>query len=415
VVDYAQPQGRLAKALLEPDAVLDSSFIREELESRRTGQGDRFYDVTAWSLPYTFRVRAWTVRALPGATDPVPALAPAEAVPFAQARYGYAFAPGSEASIRMLAGLLADSVRLWFAPKSFTQNGQSFPMGAFVVRVAANGPEVHDVVRRHAAASGARVYALTSAMADSGTDLGSNSVNFVPRPRIALVGGQGVAGGSYGAAWYTFDQRFRYPVTTVALASLGGFRLNEFDVLIVPSVQGAGLDQATGTRVAEWVRAGGTLITLDGATNWLAGERLGLARLRARRDTVRADSAGGAALPADIPGAIVRLTGDTLSALLAGVRSADLPAMANSGRIYTVPKDLRAGEAVLRYAPAARLRLAGYLWPEVPARLAESPYLWTESVGRGRVIGFAGDPLFRDMWRGLLPVFANAVFLGPSM
>jgi hypothetical protein len=89
--------------------------------------------------------------------------------------------------------------------------------------------------------------------------------------------------------------------------------------------------------------------------------------------------------------------------------------MINSSRIYNPPKDLAAGEAVLRYAPAARLRLAGYLWPEVPARLAESVYLWTESAGRGRVIGFAGDPTFRDMWRGLLPVFANAVFLGPSM
>jgi hypothetical protein len=415
VVDYGQPQGRLAKALLESEAVLDSSFIREELESRRTGQGDRFYDVTAWSLPYTFRVRAWAVRTLPGATEAVPALTPAEIVPFGQARYAYAFVPGSEAAIRMLAGLLGDSVRLWYAPKSFTQNGQSFPMGAFIVRVASNGPEVHDAVRRSAAASGARVYALASALADSGTDLGSNSVFYVHPPRIVLLGGQGVSSGSFGAAWYAFDQRLRYQVTTVAVASLAGFRLNEFDVLIVPSVQGAGLDQALGTRVAEWVRAGGTLITLDGATNWLAGERLGLARLRARRDTVRADSTGGAALPADVPGAIVRLTGDTLSALLAGVRSVDLPAMINSGRIYAAPKDLRAGEAILRYAPAARLRLAGYLWPEVPARLAESVYLWTESAGRGRVIGFAGDPLFRDMWRGLLPIFANAVFLGPSM
>jgi hypothetical protein len=415
VVDYAQPQGRLAKALLEPDAVLDSSFIREELESRRTGQSDRFYDLTAWSMPFTFRVRAWAVRTLPGATEPVAAPAPAEAASLAPARYAYAFVPGSDASIRMLAGLLADSVRLWFAPKRFTQNGQSFPLGAFIVRVAANGPGVHDAVRRQQAASGASVYALNSALADSGTDLGSNTVFYVRPPRIALVGGQGVSGNSFGFAWYAFDQRLRYPVTTVAAAALAGFRLGEFDVLVVPSVQATALDQATGTRVAEWVRAGGTLVTLDGATGWLAGERLGLARLRLRHDSLRADSAGGAALPADVPGAIVRLTADTLSALLAGVRSADLPALVNSGRIYTAPRDLSAGEAVLRYAPVARLRLAGYLWPEVPARLAESVYLWTESVGRGRVIGFAGDPLFRDMWRGLLPVFANAVFLGPSM
>jgi hypothetical protein len=137
--------------------------------------------------------------------------------------------------------------------------------------------------------------------------------------------------------------------------------------------------------------------------------------LRARRDTTRADSTAGAPLPASVPGAIVRVTGDTLSPLLAGVRPAELPVLFNSDRVYTVPRDISAGEAVLLYAPLARLRLAGYLWPEVPARLAGSVYLWTESAGRGRVIGFTGDPLFRDMWRGLLPIFANAVFLGPSM
>jgi hypothetical protein len=79
-----------------------------------------------------------------------------------------------------------------------------------------------------------------------------------------------------------------------------------------------------------------------------------------------------------------------------------------------VPRDLGPGEAVIRHVGVPRLRLAGYLWPETPARLAGSPWLWTERVGRGRVIGFAGDPNFRDLWRGLLPIFANAVLLGPS-
>ena len=418
VVDLGQPQGRLAKALLEPDAELDSSFIRQELESRRTGQGDRFYDVTAWSLPFTFRVRAWWTRTLPGPLEEVPAAGPAPAPP-AQARYGYAFAPGSEAAIRMLAGLLTDSVRLWFAPRAFTQGGQSFPVGAFIVRVASNGADVHDVVRRHAAASGARVVPLASAMADSGTDLGSNSVFFVRPPRVVLVGGPPTAGGSFGAIWFAFDERLRYQVTTVAAQSLGNFALAQFDVVILPSVMGGGFDQALGEagreRLLQWVRGGGTLIAVDGAMTWLAGERLGLTRLRLRRDTTRADSTAGAALPASVPGAIVRLTGDTLSPLLAGVRPGELPALINSGRIYAPPRDLQAGEAILRFAPVARLRLAGYLWPEVPARLAESVYLWTEEAGRGRVIAFAGDPTFRDMWRGLLPVFANAVFLGPSM
>jgi hypothetical protein len=81
---------------------------------------------------------------------------------------------------------------------------------------------------------------------------------------------------------------------------------------------------------------------------------------------------------------------------------------------YEVGNGFTPHHRIRRYASVPRLRLAGYLWPEVPARLAESPWLWTERAGRGRVIGFAGDPNFRDLWRGLLPVFANAVLLGAS-
>jgi hypothetical protein len=166
--------------------------------------------------------------------------------------------------------------------------------------------------------------------------------------------------------------------------------------------------------LARWVREGGVLITLDGATAWLATEQLGLSDFRLRSDTARVDSAAGAPLPASVPGAIARTHGDSLSWMLAGVEARDVPVLVFSDRIYEAPDDLRAGEVVLRYAEMDELQLAGYMWPEVPERLAGSPYLWTESVGSGRVIGFTGDPNFRDMWRGLLPAFANAVFLGAS-
>ena len=99
---------------------------------------------------------------------------------------------------------------------------------------------------------------------------------------------------------------------------------------------------------------------------------------------------------------------------MVGVRPREIPVLLGSDRVYQAPRDARPGEIVLRYAPVSRLRIAGYLWPEAPARVADTPYLWTERVGRGRVIAFAGDPNFRDLWRGLMPLFANAVFLGPK-
>jgi hypothetical protein len=422
-IDFAQPQGRLAKALLEPDAQLDSSFIAEELERRRTGQSDRFYDVTAWTLPLAYRLSAWHVATPPAgageaSTDPAATPLRAAATP-PRARHAYAFEAGSEPAIRLLAALLADSIRVWYAPRAFRSGEHEFPRGAFLVRVAANDSTVHEVVRRHATSSGARVAAIGSSAVDAGTDLGSNSVFFVRPPRVALIGGGPVSAYSHGFAWYMFDQRLGFPATPVDAELLGSSALDDYDVIVVPSASSGGLDGVLGDagrqRLGRWVREGGTLVTLDGATAWLATERAGLSRLRIRRDTARADSAGGAPLPAGVPGAIVRATADTLSPLMAGVHQTELPVLMSSERIYTVPADLAAGEAVIRYAPVARLRMSGYLWPEVPERLAGSPYLWTERVGQGRVIAFAGDPNFRDIWRGLLPLFANAVLLGPSM
>jgi hypothetical protein len=416
VIDLAQPQGRLAKALLEPDAQLDSSFIAEELENRRTAQGDRFYDLTAWSLPYLFRVRALSSRAPPGPLDAA-TLARIVAPPPATATYGYAIEPGSEASIALVSRLLADSVRMWFAPKAFRAGETRFAGGAFIVRVGPNGSGIHETIRQAVAATGARVVPLASAAVAEGADLGSNSVFPVRIPRVALLGGDPISGQSFGYTWYAFDHRLQYPVTTIAASAVAGPALDEFNVLVVPSVSAGALNGELGEtgrqRLNAWVRDGGVVIALDNAMSWLATEATGLARIRLRRDTTaRGDSV--APLPTDVPGAIVRVVGDSLSPLLAGISDRVFPALVFSDRIYSAPRDLRPGEAVIRYETVARLRLSGYIWPEVPARIAGSPYLWTERVGRGRVIGFAGDPNFRDMFRGLMPLFANAVFLGGS-
>ena len=159
------------------------------------------------------------------------------------------------------------------------------------------------------------------------------------------------------------------------------------------------------------MRAGGVIVTLGSATTWLASERSGLSRFRVWRDSTRSE---GAPLAANVPGAIARTTGDTLSPLMAGITAAEIPVMVDGSTIFSAPRDLRPGEAVVRFAAKDRVRLSGYFWPEVPERIANSPYLFTERVGQGRVIGFAGDPNFRDLWRGLLPLFANAVFFGAS-
>ena len=420
VVNMAQPQGRLATAILEQDAVLDSAFIAGEIEGRRTGQPSKFYDVTGWSLPYAFRVRAFSTRTPPtgGALTTRAMLAPTSSAPTV-AQYAYAIEPGGEAATQFLARMLADSAKVYWAPKSFRIGDAKFPRGAFILRVAANAPTIHQRVGAVARSSGAHVVALNSAMVDEGTDLGSNSVIPIVPTRVAMLGGAPIGGNSFGFAWYQFDQRMQYPMTSIGVDGITSGILSTFDVLVVPSTSAGALDRGLGDagkdRLAAWVRAGGVLITLENATTWLAGERTGLSRLRMRKEgDAKADTSGTAPVPVDVPGAILRATTDTLSPLLAGVREVDVPVLLDGERFFAAPRDVRPGELVLRYAPRARLRLTGYLWPETWDRLAGSPYLWTERVGSGRVIGFAGDPNYRAQWRGLSAIFANAVLLGKS-
>ncbi len=416
IVDLAQPQGLLAAALLEPDAPLDSSFITQELENRRTGESNRFYDVTAWSLPFVHRVAAWGVRTAVSGGDVITQVPRSNMMrTMAIARHGYAFAPGSDASVRMLAQLLHRGVRLVYARKAFRIGGDAFPHGAFIARVSNNDSTLHATVSQLADSTGARVSALMTAAVDVGTDLGSNSVVPVAAPRVALLGDSPVNGNSYGFAWYQFDQRLGYPAVGIAADAIAGGLLSEFDVLVMPSAGGIGgaLGEAGRGELQRWVRGGGVLITLEGASQWLASEQSGLSAFR-QAGNARSNDSAGAALPVNNPGAIVRTLPDTLSPLLAGLRDSEWPVQVSGNRVFAAPASVNPGEVVLRYAPASSLRLAGYLWPEAPERLAGSPYLWTERVGRGRVIAFSGDPNYRDLWRGMLPLFANAVFLGGS-
>lgn len=60
------------------------------------------------------------------------------------------------------------------------------------------------------------------------------------------------------------------------------------------------------------------------------------------------------------------------------------------------------------------LLLSGWSWPGNTERAVQnSVYAAVESVGRGRVVLFASNPVFRAFWRGPAKLLTNAVLVGP--
>ncbi len=68
-----------------------------------------------------------------------------------------------------------------------------------------------------------------------------------------------------------------------------------------------------------------------------------------------------------------------------------------------------------RFAELGTLHLSGLLWPEAAGRIARTAYLSREQVGRGQVILFADDPVFRAVSWASQRLFLNALVLGPGL
>src|SRR6185503_13698794 len=126
VVDMNQPQRRLAKAMLEPDAEMQRSFVDRERgkfqRNRRRGEdADKeeygFYDITAWSLPLTFNLDAyWTEDAGAAGEAVTDTTLPAAPAP-ARAASAYVFPNDRPGAARLALALESEGFRLAVATK----------------------------------------------------------------------------------------------------------------------------------------------------------------------------------------------------------------------------------------------------------------------------------------------------------
>jgi hypothetical protein len=447
VISMAQPQKRLAKALLELEPAFSPEFMRSEEAKKRRAEllgrwsRDGFYDVTAWSLPLMFGVDAvWSEDAAPQSGVELVTSDDLERVPTVEpprrARYAYLYSPAEMASMRLTAQLLHEGVNLAVATQPFRALDTDYPSGSIIARVERNAATLHDRVAALAVANGVVVRPLDGARVQSGADFGEDPVVELERPRIAVVTGEPTDDRGYGATWFTLERRLGTPFTALNADQLRSADLAKYNTIVLPHGAPAPYQEMLGeaglTRLRRWTQDGGTLVLIKGAAALATrrGVEWTTATLKRHQmpvrlffDSVATDSArAGARTRADsapvrdmdlvrTAGAIMRVKVDPEHWLSFGV-DRDIPAVVSSNYAFTPSRE---GANVGAFPPGQALKLAGFLWPEAERALARSMYLWTESAGRGRVVLFADDPNFRASQLSTLRLFANAVLLGPSM
>ena len=441
LVSNAQPAGRLVRNLLDLDTKQDAAFIARQEERRKRRQSDQIYDITGWSLPLVYDVEVVTSPApITSKASRVPATyaATSPARPLAAAKVGY-LVPWGVAAAALTADAARQGLRVHSVGGPFTLGGRSYPIGTALVRTAGNPADLAARLSALAATHGAEVVPIDSAYVESGTSLGSNDTGFVKAPRVLLAWDAPTSTLSAGWTRWVLERRFGQAVTAVRTASLGRVDFSGYDVVVLPSGNYAGqISDAVLSRLKDWIRLGGTLVTLADATRWASTAAAGLLDTNALLKDGRPDvpATTGAATKADAktpepaevafdkaiqpdrerpdaqPGALLRATVDTDHWLSAG-SDTETQVVIEGSRVFA-PIKLNAGRNVVYYAPKPSLVASGLIWPEGQDLLVRKAYLMHQPMGQGHVIGFAEEPTYRGYTEATMLLFMNAVLLGPA-
>jgi hypothetical protein len=409
LVRARQPRGRLAGALLMPEHLL---------------QGESSYDITAWALPYAYGAEAHSVTGnLGGSWSPVGegtllATNPAAARP----AYGFLLTPGFDVMPGLVQFLRAEG-RAYAQPDSFRLGGTLYPPGTLFLPRGRNENLVQKIQD-----AGLTPFAVpvNTGLTETGLDLGTGSAGVVTLPKVAVATGDGVSSTSYGAHWFFLEQTLKLPFDAIDLSSLASLDLTDYDVLVLP--EGRGMQGVLGEggmqALQSWLRSGGTLVAV-GSSAEAMGREIGDLELReAEEEELERDEELSMALrtieerEADrwaqaVPGTILEVSLDPRHPLAAGASADGQDAemfVLSRGRAFE-PAD---GFESVVFFPDGLEKISGVISEESLERLDRSTWLAQVGVGRGSLILFVEDPLFRMFWYSGFQLYANALLLGPA-
>ena len=258
---------------------------------------------------------------------------------------------------------------------------------------------------------------------EEGKDFGSPNIRIIQAPKVALVGGAGTSSLNYGELWHFFEKDLNYPLSNLELDNMARYDLSKYDVIILPSMWGGGLNKAAQDKVMEWVRAGGKVIAIDGAVNLFANkEGFSLKtfdtdeekksaektadtlarkeRLEPYQEGERLAISGGAA------GAIYQVDMDETHPLGYGTQGKFYTLKNNSSKFAYLIDGVNAGKISSNDSYRT-----GYIGYKIKSTMGGSLAIGSERQGRGEIVYFVDNPIFRGFWESGKLVLSNAIFL----
>jgi len=401
-VSAYQPKSALIKVLFEPKSKLIDSVT---------------YDITAWSLPYVYGMQAYGIREklVPAAYN-----MPATKNYISASAYGYLINYSSFEDAKFLAALFAAQIKVRFAEKDFTYSGKTFKKGTLIVLKKGNEDKLGqllEAVKKY----DENVTEVAGGFMDTGFDFGSEKVHFIKKPNVALLTGKGVNSNAAGEVWYLFEQQLNYPITLINADEINGAALKDINVLIMPDGNYKFLkDKDDAAEIKTWVQQGGKIVAMENGASQIAKADWGFklkksddddkkddkkTDLNSYADVKRFEDRERESITGFIPGSIYKVMLDDSHPLAFGYTGNYFTLKQNSD-LYEFMKD-GWNVGIIKNEH----QIAGFVGSKLKDKLKDGTVIGVQDLGRGSIVFFADDPIFRSFWENGKLLFTNAVFL----
>lgn len=323
----------------------------------------------------------------------------------------------------MLQKLLEAGIRVKYALKPFTIKSQgiaqSWPAGTLQVPLLNQSLPQAELLSKVSALSqqfSVNISGIQTSNSIEGSDLGSFDFQLIKPVRPLLIAGRGTNASEVGEIKYYIDTRLGMPLSLVEGDKLADIDLSRYSHILFAGGNYHHFDEVIARKLGQFVTKGGIIIAQKGSLSWLSKRHILRSDIKQQRyfkqlfngQNLSYDQQDKFNARQQIGGAIVKLRLDLSHPLNLGITNPNFAIMKDKALSIA-----HIGEAFLTAAKYDNDVLkSGYLASEYQREFPQSPAIILEQKGKGAVIGFADNLLFRSFWLGGEKLYANALFFG---
>ncbi len=398
IIPNSQPKGKLVDVLLERTTKLSDSLT---------------YDITAWSLPFVYGLDAYStskkIEIFEYKENSIENTVDDNAI-------AYASIWNHMNDAKFLSNLIENNIKVRYNEKIIKNGKLTLPRGSMIIYKGDQSMKDYEKILLDLANdNNIKLHSIYSGISESGPDLGSESVKLVKRKKVAIIYGQdnknSVSSLNYGALWHFFEQELSYPLTHISVSNFEDIQLEQFDALIIPSGYYGSMARKTNIeKIRSWISKGGNLIAFENAIRMFV-EKEGFS-IKAKRNKydyegsdVKFEDLNRNSIQNYLSGAIFKVDIDNTHPLAFGYQN-EYYSLKTTTSTY---ENLERGYNVGKINEDENSTI-GFVGDNIKDKFKNSLVFGHEKIGRGNIIYFTDNIMFRSFWENGKLFLVNSVF-----